>query len=49
MSKVKMYDVFSKEYVKGFKQGLLLAQDVSKKQGFTITFPDFDSIEVERK
>lgn len=45
---MKMNEVFSKDFLAGLKQGLKIAQDVARKQGYEIHFPDVDEMMVEQ-
>jgi len=43
---MKLKELFSEEYIEGMKQGFVIANDVCRKQGFEIKFPDIDTMEV---
>lgn len=47
--KFKMKDLFSPEYIKGFKQGIILCKKVARDQGYRLVVPNLDEIEVKKK
>lgn len=45
---MKLKEVFKKEYLDGMKQGIRICQDIAKKQGYEIYFPNIDEMEIEK-
>ena len=50
MGKIKVKDdpTMSKDWVEGLKAGLEVAKAVALKQGYEMTFPEIEEIEIER-
>ncbi len=44
----KLEEIMSKDFIKGLKTGLKIAQDVAEKQGYEISFPEVDDMLIER-
>ncbi len=44
----KLEEIMSKDFIKGLKTGLKIAQDVAKKQGYELSFPEVDDMLIER-
>jgi len=44
----KLEEIMSKDFIKGLKTGLKIAQSVAKKQGYEISFPDVDDMLIEK-
>ena len=45
---MKLKEVFDKKYLEGMKQGIKICQDIAEKQGYELSFPDIDEMEIEK-
>lgn len=45
---MKVEEKLPKEYIKGLQDGLRIAKDIAKKQGYEIYFPEIEDMKLER-
>ena len=48
MTRMKLNEAFSMEFIEGLKAGMNIAKEVAERQGYEIIFPDVDEMVAEK-